>query len=45
MKEIINWLVLRNIFEVRGFDDLTRFCRKQIKKFSSICAPIVEIVK
>ena len=42
---IWNWLIPKNIFEVRSFHGLASFYRKFNKGFSQICAPILETIK
>ena len=44
VQAIIDWPSPRNIFEVRRFHGLACFYRKFIKKFSGICAYIIETI-
>jgi hypothetical protein len=45
VRAIKEWYSLRSVFEVRIFHGLASFYIKFIKNFSSICAPIVDIIK
>jgi hypothetical protein len=45
VREIKEWISLRNIFDLRSFHGLTIFYRKFIRNFSNIYTPILDIVK
>ena len=46
VKAIKDWPSPRNVFEVRSFQgNFARFYRKFIRKFSGMCAPILDTVK
>ena len=42
VKEILNWLVPRNVYKVIIFHGLASFYRKFIKNLSQICAPLID---
>jgi hypothetical protein len=45
VKEIKEWSLPRNIFEIRSFHGLASFHRKFIRNFSGISAPMMDTVK
>ena len=45
VREIKEWPLLSNIFEVRSFHGLSIFYRKFIRNFSGICTPMLDTVK
>jgi hypothetical protein len=45
VKAIKEWLLPRNIFEIRSFYGLASFYRKFIRNFSGICTPMMDTVK
>ena len=45
VREIKEWPLPSNIFEVRIFHGLGRFYGKFIRNFSGICAPMLDTVK
>jgi hypothetical protein len=45
VKAIKEWSSPRNIFEVRSFHGISNFYKKFIRKFSGICAPMLDTVK
>jgi hypothetical protein len=45
VREIKEWPLSSNIFEVRIFHGLARFYRKFIRNFSGICAPMMDTMK
>ena len=45
VKAILEWPTPRSVKEVRYFHILARFYRNFIKKFSSICGPLTEMMR
>ena len=45
VKAIMEWPSPKNVFEVRIFHGLASFCRKFIRNFSHINAPMLETIR
>ena len=45
VKAIKEWPTPKSITEVRSFHGLACFCRRFVKDFSMVAAPLIEIVK
>lgn len=45
VRSIVEWPIPKNVWEVRSFHGLASFYRSFVKDFSSIAAPLNEIVK
>lgn len=45
MEAVVKWPVPRTVGQVREFVGFTQYCRKNVKDFSKIMAPITDITK
>ena len=45
VKAILNWPTPRSVGDVGSFHGLASFCRRFVRNFSHVCAPILNTIK